>query len=145
MQSDKDEGPVSAGAFLWYMTKVVLVVSGVLFLFSLGMNFAKAQGCPQFDAAVARNIEAFKQMEARGNKFEYGKVEKAQVPTIITLATEDGTELPEGIDGLFYAVFPDREVVFLLGKGPCAIGFLKLSLEEWQDIQRRVAGEQATK
>lgn len=141
----KEDKPVSAGEFLWYLTKIILVVVGFCALFALGTSLVKAQGCPSFEAAVARNIEAFKKMEAQGNKYEYGKVEKAQVPAIIKLATEDGTELPEGIDGLFYAVFPDREVVFLLGKGPCAVGFLKLSGEEWGDIQRRVAGEQATK
>lgn len=136
---------MSAGDFLWYVIKVTMLISAVLFVLSI-ITFGHAQGgakpCAPYDKWVALNQKDLAAIREQGVAVMDTVLSKEKAQAIVKAAEAlqpgGGPEAEQVAEG-YMAVFPDGMAMVLLGKeGNCVMGTLTIQKEGWDMILKEL-------
>lgn len=151
---------VTAGEFLWYVARIILVLSLVALLagWAFGQGLSddndadqqayseqQAQGAPHpavclsFSAVRESSQADVDELRKRGVDIYYTLIE-GQVATDIAKVID--LEGAAEVDGLYVVEFPDQRVLILFRKNEnCIKGLLPTSAETWARIKTLVYGQ----
>lgn len=144
MYNLNDPAPrMTAGQFLWYVTKVIVVVSVLL----VGLGYAlNAQGLT--DDQPCKTTFAKSQYSATMAVKELEGVmvttmDPSMVQPIMKEAVEGGITIlnPETINEMFVVQLPDGQTVIGLGANGCSVGFMTISGDDWKSLMQKLSGE----